>query len=141
MGQRLFLALLLFIVSTGLHAQGKTVSGLVVDKAGEAVIGASVAVKGTANGSITDFDGKFVLKNVPDEATLKISFVGYKTQEVSVKGKTTLRVTLEEDNELLDEVVVVGYGIQKKSDVTGAMARVGEKELKAMPVRNALEGM
>lgn len=141
LGQRLFLALLLFIVSTGLHAQGKTVSGLVVDKTGEAVIGASVAVKGTANGSITDFDGKFVLKNVPDEATLKISFVGYKTQEVSVKGKTTLRVTLEEDNELLDEVVVVGYGIQKKSDVTGAMARVGEKELKAMPVRNALEGM
>lgn len=140
-GQRLFFFALLTVISIGMYAQGKTVSGTVVDKTGETVIGASVVVKGTTNGTITDFDGKFTLSNVPNDGTIEISFVGYKTQEISVAGKTNIQVTLEEDTEVLDEVVVVGYGIQKKSDVTGAMARVGEKELKAMPVKNALEGM
>ena len=116
-------------------------SGTVLDQNGESVIGASVVVKGTTNGVITDFDGKFTLNNVPENGTIEISFVGYKTQEIPVAGKNNIQVTLAEDTEVLDEVVVVGYGIQKKSDVTGAMARVGEKELKAMPVRNALEGM
>ena len=124
-----------------MYAQGKTVSGTVLDQNGESVIGASVVVKGTTNGVITDFDGKFTLNNVPENGTIEISFVGYKTQEIPVAGKNNIQVTLAEDTEVLDEVVVVGYGIQKKSDVTGAMARVGEKELKAMPVRNALEGM
>lgn len=140
-GQRLFFFALLTVISIGMYAQGKTVSGTVVDKTGETVIGASVVVKGTTNGTITDFDGKFTLSNVPDDGTIEISFVGYKTQTISVAGKSTVQVVLEEDTEVLDEVVVVGYGIQKKSDVTGAMARVGEKELKAMPVKNALEGM
>ena len=139
--QRLFFVALLAVLAIGATAQNKTVSGTVLDKAGESVIGASVLVKGTTNGTITDFDGKFTLSNVPASGTIEISFVGYKTVDIPVKGQTTLQVVLEEDTETLDEVVVVGYGIQKKSDVTGAMARVGEKELKAMPVKNALEGM
>ena len=142
MFRRLFFFLVLIVggvIST--TAQNRTVSGTVLDSTGEAVIGASVVVKGTTNGTITDFDGKFTLTNVPGNATVEISFVGYKTVDVSVAGKNHLAVTLEEDSETLDEVVVVGYGVQKKSDVTGAMARVGEKELKAMPVKNALEGM
>ncbi len=139
--QRLFFLALLSIIAIGAYAQGKTVSGTVLDKSGESVIGASVVVKGTTNGTITDFDGKFTLSNVSNEASLEISFVGYKTQVIPVQGKTTFNVTMEEDTEVLDEVVVVGYGVQKKTDVTGAMARVGEKELKAMPVKNALEGM
>ena len=124
-----------------MYAQGKTVSGTVVDKTGETVIGASVVVKGTTNGTITDFDGKFTLSNVPNDGTIEISFVGYKTQTISVAGKTNLQVVLEEDTEVLDEVVVVGYGVQKKSDVTGAMASVGSKEIESRPVTNAMQAL
>lgn len=139
--QRLFFMALFSVLSLGAFAQNKTVSGTVTDATGESVIGASVLVKGTTNGVITDIDGNFTLQNVPANGTIQISFVGYKTQDISVAGKTSFNVKLQEDSEMLDEVVVVGYGVQKKSDVTGAMARVGEKELKAMPVKNALEGM
>ena len=139
--QRLFFVALLSVLAVGAFAQSKTVSGTVLDKTGESVIGASVVVKGTTNGTITDFDGKFTLQNVPDNGTIQVSFVGYKTVDIQVKGQSTVKIILEEDTETLDEVVVVGYGVQKKSDVTGAMARVGEKEPKSMPVKNALEGM
>lgn len=140
--QRLFFFTFLFMVcAIGAFAQGKTVSGTVLDKSGESVIGASVLVKGTTNGTITDFDGKFTLSNVSDDASLEISFVGYKTQLIPVKGRTMFNVTLEEDTEVLDEVVVVGYGVQKKSDVTGAMANVGAEELMARPVNNAFEAL
>lgn len=121
--------------------QANKVSGSVVDKTGP-IIGATIKVKGTNNGTVTDYDGNFTLTNLPKDATLVISYIGYKTQEVAVDGKNNLKINLEEDAATkLDEVVVVGYGIQKKSDVTGALARVGEKELKAMPVKNAIEGM
>ena len=138
--QRLFLIALFSVLAIGAYAQSKTVSGTVVDQTGEPIIGANVVVKGTTNGIITDLDGRFTLSNVPDKGTISISFIGYQDQEISVAGKTNLQVTLQEDNAMLDEVVVVGYGVQKKSDVTGAMARVGEKELKAMPVKNAQIG-
>lgn len=88
--QRLFFLALLSIIAIGAYAQGKTVSGTVLDKSGESVIGASVVVKGTTNGTITDFDGKFTLSNVPNNASLEISFVGYKTQVIPVQGKTHL---------------------------------------------------
>ena len=139
--QRLFFLALLSIIAIGAYAQGKTVSGTVLDKSGESVIGASVVVKGTTNGTITDFDGKFTLSNVPNNASLEISFVGYKTQVIPVQGKTTFNVTMAEDTEVLDEVVVVGYGVQKKSDVTGAMARVTSKVIEDRPVQNALQAM
>ena len=137
-----FCMVFIFSVMT-LHAnaQSKTISGIVVDLTGESVISASVVLKNSTNGTITDFDGKFTLQDVPANGMLQVSFVGYKSMDVPVKNQSFLKITLEEDNELLDEVVVVGYGVQRKMDVTGAMARVGEKELKAMPVKNALEGM
>ena len=97
--------------------------GVVKDATGESVIGASVIEKGTTNGTITDFDGNFVL-SVAKDATLSISFVGYQTQEVSVSGKTSFNIILKEDTEILDEVVVVGYGQMKRSDLTGSVVSV-----------------
>lgn len=94
------------------------------DASGLEVIGASVQVKGTSTGVITDFNGNFVLENVPEDAVIVVSYVGYRSQEVSAAGKSFLKIVLKEDTELLDEVVVVGYGIQKKSDITGAVASV-----------------
>lgn len=138
--QRLLFFVLMAVCSTVAMAQGK-VTGKVVDATGESVIGASVIVKGTTNGTVTDFDGNFTIQNVPQNATLVISYVGYRTQNVAVAGKGSIDVTLEEDKQLLDEVVVVGYGVQRKSDVTGALTRVGEKELNAKPVSNAFEAL
>ena len=138
--QRLLFLALLIVGSTVAMAQGR-VTGTVVDAAGEPVIGASVMVKGTSTGSVTDFDGKFSIQNVPSGASLVISYVGYATQTVSTAGKSSINVTLQEDKQLLDEVVVVGYGVQKKSDVTGALTRVGEEQINSRPVSNALEAL
>ena len=138
--QRLLFLAFAVVCSTAAMAQGK-VSGTVVDQTGEPVIGASVVVKGTTGGTVTDIDGKFTVQNVPQNATLVFSYVGYRTQNVSVSGKSQINVTLEEDKQLLDEVVVVGYGVQRKSDVTGALTRVGEKELNSKPVSNAFEAL
>nr|WP_236689355.1 TonB-dependent receptor [Dysgonomonas macrotermitis] len=121
-------------------AQSKTVKGTVVDEKGEAIIGASVSVKGTTTGTMTDLDGNFSII-VNNNDVLTISYVGYTEQSVSVAGKTNVRVVLAEDSQILEEFVVVGYGVQKKTDVTGAMARVGEKELTAMPVKDAVQAM
>ena len=87
------------------------------------------------NGTITDIDGNFVL-TVPSNSVLTISFIGYATQEVTVNGKTSLTVVLKEDAKVLDEVVVVGYGTMKKSDLTGAVSSVGTKDIKDSPVAN-----
>lgn len=112
--------------------QALTVNGLVVDSNGEPIIGANVLEKGTTNGSLTDVDGKFTL-NVRQGAVLQISFIGYKTQEVKATSNM-MRVVLAEDNEMLDEVVVVGYGSQKKVNVTGAVSTVDvNKALEAKP--------
>ena len=138
--QRLLFTGLLAICSTAAMAQSK-VSGKVVDASGEPVIGASVMVKGSSIGAITDFDGNFTVTDVPSNATLVISYVGYYTQNIRLKGESTLNVTMEEDRQQLDEVVVVGYGVQRKSDVTGALTRVGEKELNTKPVTNAFEAL
>ena len=135
----MFLALMVLCTSSA-FAQ-KQVSGTVVDAAGEPIIGASVIVKGTSTGTVTDLDGNFIIKNTPENANLLISYVGYRNQTISVAGKTQINVTLEEDRQLLDEVVVVGYGVQKKSDVTGALAHIDSKELTQMPVSNALQAM
>lgn len=115
--------------------------GTVVDEFDEPVIGASVKVNGTTQGTVTDINGAFKLPNVKSNATLTVSYIGYVAQQVQLQGKAQVRVVLKEDKKVLEEVVVVGYGVQRKTDVTGAMTRIGEKELKAMPVKNALEGM
>lgn len=127
--QRLFFTVLFSVLAVGASAQNKTVSGTVIDNTDEPVIGASVLVKGTTIGVITDMDGKFTLQDVPANGTIQISFVGYKTQDISITGKTNFNVKLMDDTEMLDEVVVVGYGVQKKSDVTGAITSVNEKTL------------
>ena len=139
--QRLFFVALLSVLAITANAQSKSVSGTVVDKAGEPVIGASVVVKGTTNGTITDFDGNFSLQGVPSNGTIQVSFVGFKTQSVSVAGKTSIKVTLAEDTEVLDEVVVVGYGVMKKSDVTGALVSVDSKALTQNVANNAVEAL
>ena len=138
--QRLLLLALMAICSTVAFAQGK-VTGRVVDTQGEAIIGASVMVKGTSAGTVTDLDGNFTIQSAAQNATLVISYVGYRTQSIALAGKSQVNVTLEEDKQLLDEVVVVGYGVQRKSDVTGALTRVGEKELSSKPVSNAFEAL
>lgn len=139
--QRLFFVALFSVLAIEASAQSKTISGTVLDKTGESVIGASVVVKGTTNGSITDFEGKFTISNVPDNGTIQVSFVGYKTLDIPVKGQSSFQITLEEDSEILDEVVVVGYGVAKKSDVTGALTQVTAKTIRERPVQNALQAM
>ena len=122
-------------------SQNITVKGVVKDGAGESVIGASVLQKGTTNGTITDFEGGFTL-NLPSNSVIVVSFVGYKTQEISVAGKADLTVTLTEDTQLLGNVVVVGYGTQKKEDLTSAIATLSPKEVLKSPggITDALQG-
>lgn len=116
-------------------AQPKKVTGKVVDANGEPVIGATIKEQGTANGTITDFDGNFAL-NVADNAMLEVSYIGYKSQELKAVVGKTLSVTLKEDTEVLDEVVVVGYGTQKKGVVTGSIATAKGNDLLKSPVQN-----
>lgn len=137
----LFLVALVTLFAVTAHAQGITVKGTVVDPQGEPLIGASVLVKGTSNGTATDIDGNFTLNNVASNARLEFRYVGYKPLTVDLKGQTSVNVTLEEDNANLEELVVVGYGVQRKADVTGATANVSGKDLTSMPVKNAVEGM
>ncbi|MDR0893083.1 MAG: TonB-dependent receptor [Mediterranea sp.] len=118
------LIVLLCLLPLQIYAQNITVRGTVKD-AQDVIIGASVLQKGTTNGTITDIDGKFTL-TVPANSTLVVSFVGYRTQEVAVGGKRTLDILLQEDAKSLDEVVVVGYGQMKRSDLTGAVTSVSD---------------
>ena len=124
------LILCLATFSQWVYAQNKQITGRVVDTKGEAAIGASILEKGTTNGTITDFDGNFKL-TVGPKAVLQISYIGYKTQEIPVANKTKLNITMEEDTEVLDEVVVVGYGAQKKESVVSAITTVDARSLKS----------
>ena len=103
------------------------VTGTVVDAMGP-VIGASIMEKGTTNGTVTDFDGNFSL-NVKPGATIVVSFIGFKTQEIAVGNQSTFNITMEDDNAVLEEVVVVGYGVQKKKLVTGATVEVKGEDI------------
>lgn len=138
--QRLLPIIILLLAGMNVWAQTKQVSGVVIDGTGETVIGASVLEKGTTNGTITDLDGKFIL-TVNENAVLQISYVGYATQEVSVNGKTSFNITLKEDSEMLEEVVVVGYGAQKKESVVGAISQVSNKELLQSPAANVSQAI
>ena len=129
--------------ATNVVQQAKTVKGTVVDNMGEAVIGASVKVVGTTTGAVTDLDGNFTLTNVPKNATVEISYIGYIAQKISVAGKSDLKVTLQEDNKALDEVVVVAYGTARKGDLTGALTTMrpdANEAAKAVSIDNLLEG-
>jgi TonB-linked SusC/RagA family outer membrane protein len=136
-----FLAVLSFV---SLSAQNLTVSGTVTEKdSGQPVIGASVIVKGSTIGTTTNSDGTFTLSRVPNGSTLEFSSIGYKTVEVAVEGRSVINVTLDVDTQLLDEIVVIGYGTAKSKDLTGAIATVKSDALVSTPVSSpmgALQG-
>ncbi len=124
--------------------QDKNVSGVVTDQNGDPIIGANVMVKGTTNGTITDVDGNFTINNVSQSAILVVSYIGYVTKEIPVGRQQPLRIVLQEDQQTLDEVIVVGYGTMKKSDITGAIASVDKDKIARQPVANvssALQGL
>ena len=117
-------------------------TGKVVDAKGEPVIGATIMEKGTTNGTITDFDGNFAL-SVSEGAPIEISYIGYQTQQLLAKTDKPMDVTLKEDTEVLDEVVVVGYGVQKKINLTGAVSTIKSDALEKQPIvtmKDALAG-
>lgn len=118
----------------------KTITGVVNDALGP-VVGANVVVKGTTIGNITDLDGKFVIENVPANAILQISYIGYITQEVMVGNQTHVNITLQEDSEALDEVVVIGYGIIKKKDLTGSVGQMSSGALKDLKVSHPTQAL
>lgn len=119
--------------------QSKSISGKVTDSTGAPLPGVSIVIKGTTNGIITDFDGKFTLSNVPADATLVFSFVGMKTQEITVAGKTTINLTMEEDAIGIEEVVAIGYGVAKKSDLTGSVVSINSEALERQSATNVTE--
>lgn len=128
------------IINSNIVQQKSTCSGVVKDASGESVIGASVLVKGTTIGTITDFDGNFELPNVEKGAVIQVSFVGYLTKEVIWKG-TPISVVLEDDTKTLEEVVVVGYGTQKKVNLTGSVAMAESDVLEDRPIANLAQGL
>lgn len=134
--------LLALIMSISLHAQNATVKGVIVDETDTPLIGATVQVKGTATGSITDFDGNYTIK-ANKGAVITFSYIGYKTQEIKFTGQSPLNVKMIPDNQTLDEVVVVGYGTMKRSDLTGSVASIAAKDVegfKTSSVAGALGG-
>jgi TonB-linked SusC/RagA family outer membrane protein len=135
------LVALFFGFTVSAFAQIKTVTGKVLDEFGESVIGASVVEVGNpTNGSTTDANGVFSVK-VPENATLRATYIGYTAQEIPVAGKTNLTITLREDQEQLDEVVVVGYGVMKKRDLTGSVSSIKPGELQKVATSNAMQAM
>ena len=123
-----------------LAEQSHKITGIVLDETGEPLIGVSVLIEGTSSGTITDFDGKFVL-DVQPTSTLVISYVGYQTQKIKVGNQKSLTVKMKGDNELLDEVVVIGYQTIKRKDLTGSVASVKGEAIAAMPVSNVAQAM
>lgn len=134
------LLFLLCLIPLFAFSQNITVKGIVKDATGEPVIGASVIEKGTTNGITSDIDGNFTL-TTPRNATLVISFVGYQSQEIALNGRTFLTVTLQDDTKLLDEVVVIGYGTQRKEAVTGSVASMRGDELRAIQTGNVTNAL
>jgi TonB-linked SusC/RagA family outer membrane protein len=120
--------------------QKRTVTGTVTDEKGDPVIGANVVEKGSVNGTVTDVDGNFSL-TVPDNAVLQISYIGYLSQEIAIENQNHIRIILPEDLKTLEEVVVVGYGTQKKINLTGAVSQVSSKVLMNRPITNLSQGL
>ena len=129
------------VAETAAVSQAKVIKGNVVDKNGEPIIGANIRVKGTTVGTITDVDGNFILKLEDNADFIEVSYIGYKTQNVSLKDKKELTITLKEDTETLDEVVVVGYATVKKANLTGAVSAVDDEVLADRPIVNLGQGL
>lgn len=137
--------LLMSFLAFSISAQTVTVSGIITDDTGFEVIGATVIVEGDpSHGTVTDIDGRYTLSNVPSNGSLQISYVGLKTVVIPVEGRSTIDALLASDTELLDEVVVVGFGTQRRVNVTGSVSTVDSKVLESRPVQNvsqALQGV
>jgi TonB-linked SusC/RagA family outer membrane protein len=121
--------------------QSKTIKGKVINGAGEPMPGVTVAVKGTSSGTITDIDGNYSVTQLPDQAVLVFSFIGMKTQEVSVGNKTVLNVVLEEETIGIEEVVAIGYGTRQRKSITGAIDQVNQEIFSDRPVNNAMQAL
>ncbi len=138
-----FLLLSLILLAFLGNAQEISVSGKVAGSDGLGMPGVTVLIKGTAQGTVTDSDGNFSISNVPSDGTLVFSFIGMRTQEIVVSGKTTINVVLEQETIGVDEVVVVGYGTQKKSDITGTVGSLNQDRLEKVPnltIAQAIQG-
>lgn len=136
--------LVVFLLTGTIHAwaQSQSITGTVLDaRTNEPLIGVSVLIKGTTTGVITDIDGVFHMNSAPAGSVLVISYIGYATQEITVTEQTTYQILLAEDTQLLDEVVVVGFGTQKKVNLTGSVATATAKDLEARPVANAVQAL
>ncbi len=136
------LLFLFFMLSLGAYAQTTSVKGVVRDGAGRTLIGVNVVELGSTNGTITDIDGNYVIK-VPAQSKLQFSYLGYETKTVEIAGKTNINVVLNEDNKVLEELVVVGYGTQRKEAITGSVASVKGDAMREIPSQNisqALQG-
>ncbi len=133
---------MMLLLSPVAMSQSLSVTGSVTDKNNqEPIIGASVLVEGTTNGTITNADGEFTLSGVPSGGTIVVSYIGYTTQRIAVNGKTRLTIALAEDTEMLDEVVVVGYGVQKKVNLTGSVSAVKGDALERRPVADVTQSL
>jgi len=133
--------LLCLLISNRANAQSVTLEGTVKDAAGLTLPGVNILEKGTKNGASTDFDGRYKIKLSNPKAVLTFSFIGFKTKEVATEGKTKIDVILIEDSNSLNEVVVIGYGTSKKSDLTGAVSTISGNDLKKVPVANVAEAL
>lgn len=134
------LCIILLLFSAVVHAQSLKITGTVVDPNNDPIIGASVRVKGDTQGTITDIDGKFTLNASPDKS-LEISYIGYVSQTITLNGKSDVLVILKEDSKMLDDVVVIGYGVAKKSDITSSINSVKGKDLTDISSGNALNAL
>src|SRR5690606_21181797 len=131
----IFFFFLCMVICLGAKAQTATVSGTISDING-ALPGVPVGVKGTVNGTVADFDGNYSISNVPTDGTLVFSYLGYLPQEIPVNGKSEIDVLLEQGAEALEEVVVVGYGTQRKENVTGSVASISGSQMREVPSAN-----
>lgn len=136
MRHRLIFFCLCFFCSLIVYGQNISITGNVKDKNGDPLIGVTVQVKGTTSGTVTDFDGNYVLNDISKKSVLVFSYIGMVTQEIEVKGQSSINVVLRDDSELLEEVVVVGYSTQKKVSVTGAVAAISNDQIKQSPSAN-----
>ena len=137
----LILSILISFSGLVMSAQTYEVNGTVADSDGNPLIGVTIIVKDTSKGVTTDFDGNFTISNIAQGETLVFSYIGFVTKEVTINNAQTLNIVLEEDAESLEEVVVIGYGTQKKSVVTGAISSVKASDLERRPVQRVEESL
>jgi TonB-linked SusC/RagA family outer membrane protein len=135
------MSLVLFSLSLGLFAQNLTLRGKITDNHNEPLIGVTVQLRGTTIGTITDLNGDFTLSDIPVNGVIEVSYVGMQQQSIPVNGRTFISVTLEEDSETLDELVVIGYGAVKKRDLTGAVTSMSSEDIAIAPTTNVMEAL